>query len=108
MGDTILGNDRDRHLFGDEVAPLIMWLPLSGCIVNPLLDARSGRIVREQAPVHQSLELHIGIILVTIFAKVLLVIQIEVQNDRRRIGKAEEQTIPLQPLFVASIFAEYS
>ncbi len=76
--------------------------------MDPLLDARSGRIVREQAPVHQSLELRIGIILVTIFAKVLLVIQVEVQNDRRRIGKAEEQTIPLQPLFVASVFAECS
>lgn len=88
-------NVRDRHLFAEEVAPLTMWLPLSVCIVDPLLDGRSGRIVREQTPVYQSLKLRIGIILVTIFTKMLLVIQIEVQNDRRRIGEAEEQPIPL-------------
>jgi hypothetical protein len=74
--------------------------------VNPLLDTLSGGIVRDLAAVHQLLELHVGIISIAVLAKMFLVIQIEVQDDRRRIGEAEEQTIPLQPLFVTSVFPE--
>ena len=64
--------------------------------------------MRDLTSVHQPLELPIGIIPVAFFAEMFLVVEIEVEDDRRRIGEAEEQAIAPQSLLVAPVFPEGS
>jgi len=66
----------------------------SFALLNPTLNILIGRVVRKRSLFHQTLKVLIGIILITFFSEMLLIIQIKIENNRWRIGKTKEEAIP--------------
>ena len=72
----------------------------------PFLDFWILGVVRNTPSYHELFELFVRIVFSTSLAKVFFIIEVEIDDNLRSVGKAKKRSIPLETLFIPTILFE--